>query len=69
MYKVETKNGVLLESPSIRDIMDELSNMEYDTAVKFFYTKGESVKETNDIREFYSIIAEDRKEQEQESRK
>ena len=69
MYKVETKNGALLESPSIRDIMEELANMEHDTAIKFTYTKGESVKETQDIREFYSIIAEDRKEQEQESRK
>jgi len=69
MYKVETKNGALLESPSIRDIMEALADMEHDTAIKFTYTTGESVKETNDIREFYSIIAEDRKEQKQESRK
>jgi hypothetical protein len=69
MYKVETQNGVVLESPSIRDIMDELSIMEHDRAVKFTYTKGESVSETSDVLEFYSIIAEDRKEQEQESRK
>jgi hypothetical protein len=69
MYKVETQNGVVLESPSIRDIMDELTAMENDRAVKFTYTKGESVRETSDVREFYSIIAEDRKEQEQESRK
>jgi hypothetical protein len=69
MYKIETQNGVVLESPSIRDIMDELTAMENDYAVKFTYTKGESVRETSDVREFYSIIAEDRKEQEQESRK
>jgi hypothetical protein len=69
MYKVETKNGAILESPSIRDIMNELAIMEHDHAVKFTYTKGESVSETSDILEFYSIIAEDRKEQEQESRK
>jgi hypothetical protein len=43
MYKVETKNGAILESPSIRDIMDELasSEYEYDEAVKFYYTDNE----------------------------
>jgi hypothetical protein len=44
MYKVETKNGAILESPSIRDIIDELatSEYEYDEAVKFYYTDGEN---------------------------
>ena len=44
MYKVETKNGAILESPSIRDIMDALatSEYEYDEAVKFYYTDGEN---------------------------
>jgi len=41
MYKVETKNGTVLESPSIRDIMDELATMEHDHAVKFYYTQDE----------------------------
>jgi hypothetical protein len=44
MYKVETKNGAVLESPSIRDIMDELatSEYEYDQAVTFYYTNEEN---------------------------
>lgn len=69
MYKVETQNGVILEGPSIRDIMAELAEMEHDVPIKFTYTQGDSVREALDIREFYSIIAEDRKEQKQESRK
>lgn len=54
MYKVETKNGVVLESPSIRDIMDELANMEHDTAVKFYFTKDEITYETDNAVELFA---------------
>jgi hypothetical protein len=75
MYKVETQNGLILESPSIRDIMQELANYEDDRPVKFSYEVQDRKVESEDVREFYSlvnalnIIVEDKREQEQESRK
>jgi hypothetical protein len=76
MYKVETQNGVVLESPSIRDIMDELANYEEDRPIKFSYEVQDRKVESEDVREFYSlvnalniIVFEDKREQEQESRK
>jgi hypothetical protein len=75
MYKVETKNGLILESPSIRDIMQELANYEEDRPIKFSYEVQDRKVESEDVREFYSlvnalnIIVEDKREQEQESRK
>lgn len=76
MYKVETKNGLILESPSIRDIMQELANYEDDRPIKFSYEAKDRKVETDNVVEFYSlvnavniIVAEDQREQEQESRK
>ena len=54
MYKIETKNGVVLESPSIRDIMDVLADMEYDTAEKFYFTKDEITHEADNAIELFA---------------
>ena len=58
MYKIETQNGVVLESPSIRDIMDELTAMEHDHAVKFYYTRDEKTHESNSATEFLIKVGE-----------
>lgn len=58
MYKIETQNGVVLESPSIRNIMDELATMEHDHAVKFYYTRDEQTHESNSATEFLVKVGE-----------
>lgn len=42
LYRVETKNGVVLTSPNIHEIIEHLSDMEYDRAIKFSYIEDET---------------------------
>jgi hypothetical protein len=43
-YSVETKNGVVLTSPNVKEIIEELSHMKEDEAIKFTYFKDNGIQ-------------------------